>query len=185
MEGRFKGTKALAFEKEWDRLQMDFGKASSGMTLFLTVRIDQLKNATNILAMSNGFEEVANKISWHLDREGNLYFSISGNEGNIKTDKGNIGYETFVAPGCFTRKDRGTWMKLAVVIDAEAGTVSQYKDGRLLARSDWKNTVMIQPGTLNIGNADPAQKGRRARYLSVAIEEILLYARALTPEEIK
>ncbi len=72
------------------------------------------------------------------------------------------------------------WMHLAVVYDAGEGFVRLYQNGRQTAQSAWTGTITNYPEEFYIGRAI----GRHFDGFRGLLDEVKLYGRALSPEEI-
>src|SRR5262249_30239345 len=86
-----------------------------------------------------------------------------------------------ITPGRF-----GQWVHLAVTYDHDARRVTHYVDGRPVAAEPVRSDLPLRFGDAELGNWNVAGYPNNApvRYLSGCMDEFMLFARALSEEEI-
>lgn len=175
-EGRFTGKKSLVFTGELDsRVRVNIPGAMDAMTLCAWVRVDAFKHAYAGLLMSEHWME-RGKIHWQIDNTGSLVFATAA---SISEDAG-----VMYASGPVVKLER--WHHVAMVYDTAVGESRQYLDGKLVARQALHESTPVEIGRADIGNWEPHTFEPRfaLRHFAGAMDELLVYTRALSESEI-
>jgi hypothetical protein len=141
------------------------------------VRVDALPNRFNSLMMTDGWEEAAPH--WHISNDGKIELGVQG-----FARKGGVHY---FGPHVFTAERIGQWVHVAVVYDRRAGEVTHYVDGQPVQSEGLKLDIALRLGDAEIGNWNVAERPHRSpvRYFDGCMDEFLLFARALSRQEIE
>jgi hypothetical protein len=176
-DGRWPGKGALEFRRPSDRVRINVPGEFDSLTLAAWVRIDGLDNRYNSLMLTDGFDQ--GEVHWQVREDGTLQLGVQGPE-----VKSYVNYRTRVL---FPPQALGQWSHLAVVHDRAAGAVSHYVNGRRVSRHKIKLDGPLRIGDAEIGNWNPDsfQDKRPVRNLNGAIDEFLIFARALDGPEIE
>ena len=80
----------------------------------------------------------------------------------------------------------GSWMQLAFVYDAHAGTLTHYLDGQPIGTGPMKAQTPLTTGAIEIGNWTPSggDPVEPIRAFNGRMDEFLVFSRALRSEEI-
>ena len=175
-EGPLFGTRSVAFDRDNALGRCHIAGTYDSITCIVHLRIDRLVNQGNVICANSDFFDRSGSIFWQISREGKLQFFFSGQRANER-----IQFET---PVILSRSHWGTWQKLAVVIDRTNKTVTQYYDGKMVSQNAWAPTGKLQLEDLMLGNMTANRIGKNNRNLNGAIENICIFDRALTAEEI-
>jgi hypothetical protein len=90
------------------------------------------------------------------------------------------------AADVFTPDRFGQWVQLAVVYDRAGRTVTHYLDGEAVSETPTKFDIPLRIGDAELGNWNvPVRRDNsHLRYLNGCMDEFMLFARALSREEI-
>lgn len=170
-EGRFEGKGALEFKRTSDRVRVAPPGEFSALSLVAWLRIEGFDRWYSSLLMADGYER--GEVHWQLTQEGRLKFSVAGDRG--------YSTGTIVKPD-----DLGRWVHLATVYDPAAKRVRHHVDGRLAATAEIGEVMPLTFGQAEIGNWNPQRSARQGiRSLNGRLDEMALFRRALTAEEIR
>jgi hypothetical protein len=129
--------------------------------------------------MSDGFD--AGTLHWSIRSDGVLGLTAIGR--NPK-DFQIVKSPPVIKLDCF-----GRWVHLAVVLDGEKGRVAHYVDGQAAAEDSLHIEGPFRIGAAELGNWNPrgfsGNDPFHIRNFSGAMDEFLLYSRALTSDEIE
>jgi hypothetical protein len=181
LSGRWPGKSALGFAKSSDRVRFRAEGACSSLTLVAWVRVDSLPlDHNSLLSMAPG--EVG-EVHWKLDRSGRLLIGL-----RAAPELAYDSWERLVSDPVVTPEDFGHWLHLATVINGERGEMRHFVNGKPVAFGKFSRRVPVQLGLANLGNFDPVAPGAAdsgvTRNLNGRIDEFMLFARALSSEEI-
>jgi hypothetical protein len=177
-QGRWPGSKAPEFSELGHHLKVELGEERDWpqLTLAAWVRIDQLGALFQSLLHTNG---------WEKDRPGQVHWMVT----HLMTMRLALRANT-PAPGSEQKSgfpdsltsvlpDRGRWMHLATVYNAETQSTRFYLNGKPDGEFFHAVAHPAKLGAAQIGNWD-----RVDRKLSGRIDELLLLGRALSDIEI-
>ena len=175
--GRWPGKRALEFHNVSDRVRLSVPGEYSALTLSAWVRVHGLDRAYNSLFMVEGYADGA--IHWQITRDGVLRLGIAGRDEARSRDHDTA--------ALFTPERFGQWLHLATVIDPVAKEVRHYLNGKLAARVPRESSFPIRLGVADLGNwNDGGRKDHVAiRHFSGAMDEFMLFSRALSEAEIR
>lgn len=152
------------------------GKYES-LTYAAWVRLDGLDRAFSSLMLTNGFD--GGEPHWQLRGDGRLLLGIRERSGkSVACDSVpflNISH-------------LGRWMHLATVYDRDAGQVTHFVNGEVLARLPiQESTVPLTLGDTEIGNwgTPPTYSPQKIRNLNGRIDELVLFGAALSDNEVR
>ena len=167
---------AVCFSGPKDRRDISVMKESKSLTLMANVMPRELTHVTNTLLIGDDFYTEAGQFVWQLDRSGFLQFHVNTGGGQFgRYDSGPVVH----------RKDWGTWLLLALVVDAENKTVTHYVDGHAVSEQPWSANTMLVMKNLSLGDERPGRKKSSFRFFNGCMEECWILARALSAEEIE
>jgi hypothetical protein len=175
--GRWPGKQGLEFKRVSDRVRLHVPGAFDSLTLAAWVRVDALPNRHNSLFMTDGWDDGAPH--WHISTDGKISLGVQG-----RNKKRGVSY---VSPQVFTPEQLGQWTHLAVVHDREGRAVTHYVDGRPVGKQALKFLIRLRLGDVELGNWNVGTRrdSQPIRYFSGCMDEFLLFARALSAEEIE
>lgn len=173
--GRWSGSGALLADAPNLSAYVDVPDKTDSLTMIAVLKLNRLDRACQGIFMSRSFGP--GKILWHFNHKGAVQFMVQP-----AMDRAPIKYES---PAFFTGRDCETWFQLAVVVDAKKKTVSHYYDGRLVVSLPMDRPIPIEIGRADIGNWISDGKSIADRSLNGAVDEFLLFNRALSTEEIQ
>jgi hypothetical protein len=175
--GRWPGKKGLEFKQVSDRVRIRVPGEFDALTLAAWVRVDALPNRFHSLMMTDGWEEAAPH--WHIADDGKLELGVQG--------PGNRNGVHYYSPIVITPERLGQWCHLAVVYDRAAGQVTHYVDGQPIKQEKIKLDIALRIGNAEIGNwtLGPRRHNHPVRYFSGCIDEFMLFARALSDDNIE
>jgi ferric-dicitrate binding protein FerR (iron transport regulator) len=174
--GRWPGKAALEFKQVSDRVRFHVPGEFESLTLMTWVRVDALANNFNSLMMADGGDHGVPH--WHISGGGKLELGVSA------APKPWLHY---FCPQPFTPEELGQWTHLAVVYDAEARRVAHYVNGQMVHDEPLQQDLALRIGDAELGNWNMARhRGKSAiRFFSGAMDEFMLFARALSDQEIE
>ncbi|MFT6380353.1 MAG: hypothetical protein ACJAXZ_001834 [Akkermansiaceae bacterium] len=181
LPGRWLGKEALGFTSSSDRVLLKLEGTTPSLTLLASIRIDSLAYEHNaLLSMAPNRK---GETHWKLDRQGRLLLGL-----RAESKYGFDGWERLVSPPIIDENRFGQWIRVATVIDGEAGMLRHFLDGKEIASAKMTRQVNVQLGIANIGNFDEsvlklvARGGLRS--FNGRIDDLMLFSRALSAEEI-
>jgi hypothetical protein len=177
VDGRWPGKPALEFKRVSDRVRLRVPGEFDALTMVAWVRIDGLPNLNDSLFMADGWESGAPH--WQMRDDGTL---ILGIQSQPRGRGAHYHAQQAITPARF-----GQWTQLAVVYDRAASQVSHYVDGKQVAQETLQFDLPLRIGNAELGNWNIASHRNPSpiRYLSGRMDEFLLFARALTEQDIE
>ncbi len=178
VQGRWPGSRALEFVEAGDHLVLDVGGGRDWpqLTLAAWVRLDRLGAPYQSLFHTDGWsEDNPGQVHWMINGDATMRLALRGNELAPGSDERH-GFPDSLTP---VLPEQGRWVHLAVVYDAETGTVRFYLNGRFDKETRQSLAHPARLGPARIGNWD-----RQDRKLSGRIDELLLLGRAMDDGEI-
>lgn len=181
-DGRWPGKNSLEFRTVSDRLLVSIPEELTSVTLSVSVRADEIERNLNSIFMTEKFGKGA--LHWQI-----LNKTDGGERGAVRIGlfegrPGNYTADNFDSPVVFTEETLGVWVRLAVVLDAENRTVSHYLDGKRLVRHPVPFEMKFDLRKAEIGNWNSDTPKNPIRNFVGGFEELMLFSRALTDEEI-
>jgi ferric-dicitrate binding protein FerR (iron transport regulator) len=178
-QGRWPGSFAPEFVHQGDHLKLDVGaeRLWPQLTLAAWVRLDQLGSPYHSLYHTDGWQnETPGQVHWMLTKDSRMRLALRGNSlapGSTERD-GFPDSSTSVLP------QRGRWVHLATVYDADARSVRFYLNGQFD-----KETLQEVAHPARLGPAQIGNWNRQDRKLSGRMDEFLLLGRALNDGDIR
>lgn len=174
--GRWPGKYALDFHQVSDRVRLNVPGEFDALTAALWIRIDALPHRFNSLLMADSWDEFEGH--WHIDSKGRLELGVQGP--NRKN------FVHYFATSQFEKSLLGKWAHLALVYDRSSLRVMHYLDGEEIGNVPISLDVPLRLGACDLGNWNTTERPHTnpIRFLTGRIDEFMLYARALSGEEI-
>lgn len=177
--GRWPGKRALEFQGVSDRVRLTVPGSFESLSVATWVRVQGLDRTINSLFMCDGF--VPGTIHWLIRNDGVLGLTVIGDDADP--------FQIVASPPVITLDQFGMWLHLAVVLDGEAGRVTQYVNGLPVHEEELTIAPPFHIGPAELGNwhargfsgDDPFL----IRNFSGAMDEFLLFGRALGSEEVR
>ncbi len=177
-EGRWREKQALEFQNVNDRVRLSVPGEFESLTLSAWVCIKGLDRQFNSLFMCDGFD--AGTIHWLIRNDGVLGLTVFG--------PGSDNYQIMASPPVLTIDKFGMWVHLAVVLDGKGRQVVQYLNGSPVSHHKLKLGPPFRLGAAELGNwnarSGPNPAPILIRNLSGALDEFVLFSRALSDAEI-
>ena len=178
-EGRWPAKPALEFRNVSDRVRLTVPGEYDALTVATWVRIHGLDRQFNSLFMCDGFDP--GTLHWLVREDGVLGLTAIGPNPRayqIVTSRPPLGLDQI-----------GMWLHLAVVVDGNAKTVTQYVNGKRAGEKALKIKPPYRIGTAELGNWNgrgfPDNDPFMIRNFSGAMDEFCLFSRALPQSEIQ
>lgn len=149
------------------------------LTLRAKVRIGRQLNLCNTLLIGERLYSEKGKFLWQLTQDGMLQFHVNTDSTGANGQVTRFDTAPFIA-----QKDRGTWVSLALVADSDAKAIRHYIDGELVETLSWPEPMTLRLDGMILGNERPGARRPVTRFWSGDIEELLIFNRALSDEEI-
>jgi hypothetical protein len=176
-QGRWPEKGALEFQSVSDRVRLTVPGEFQALTLTAWVCVKGLDRKINSLFMSDGFEP--GTVHWVIRRDGVLGLTVIG------TSPGD--YQIVTSPPVISLDQFGTWMHLAVVLDAKR--VTHYVNGFPVSERALKIGPPYRVGAAELGNWNakgfPEKDPFMIRNFSGGMDEFCLFSRALSEHEIR
>jgi hypothetical protein len=178
VQGRWPGKTGLDFNQQGDAVKLNVGGEQlwPQVTLAAWVRLDRLGEPYQSLYHTDG---------WQLGRPGQVHWMIRGNtkmrlalQGNVIVDA-QPGKLLFADSSVPVLPERGRWVHLAVVYDAEGKTARFYLNGSFDNEVRHEVAHPAQLGPAQIGNWNVQD-----RKLSGRFDELVILGRALADREV-
>lgn len=187
--GRWPGKKALAFQREEDRLEFGLAGQYQSLALLAWVRVESLHARHNSLLMGHSFQ--AGEVHWYLYGDGAIGMGVRP----TATPAG--GWEIFHSPPAVGPQNLGSWIFVASVFDGETGTVTHYLNGEPVGSKAAGIRVPLQLAAGDIGTraerpGDPEwakskspRRGDSPWNFNGRMDEMAILSTALSGEEIR
>lgn len=175
-EGRYVEDGAVRFQSDLDRFEFNFRDECSSLTLYMALCPDRLNHSVNRLLASRQFHQESGNGLWQITGTGSVQFHL-----RYPRDVGSVVFET--GP-IVTENQWGTWVSLAVVLDAESKTVRHYKDGLPIASAPWSNPIPIRLGETMLSGEFQGKRQSIPQFLDGAVSHLMIFNRALSSDEI-
>ncbi len=172
VEGILDEFPVLGLASSNDRIRAKLLKKCPNITFTARIRIDLLNRNINNILFNNGSpgqRPAKDVFSWHINSRGmqQIWFGPAS----------KIYSSNFIPVSKLT----GTWYSVAVVFNRDKKTISFYFDGLPCGVRSWKEEDPVHLGQMTIGGMN---WGTKIRSLNGAIEEFLVFDKALSKKEI-
>jgi hypothetical protein len=176
-EGRWPLKQALEFKQVSDRVRVNIPGEFDSITLAAWVRIDGLPNLNNSLLMADGWDP--GEVHWQLVSGGMLVLGV-------QSEPKGKGWH-YDAPDVLTPDYFGRWIQLALVYNKDAALVTHYLNGRPVLVQSIPMDIPLRFGETEIGNwnISTLHNSTPVRYFTGAIDELMIFSRALREQEIE
>ncbi|MGB7328562.1 MAG: LamG-like jellyroll fold domain-containing protein [Rubripirellula sp.] len=184
VDGRWPGKSAIEFKRPGDRVRVDIPGEFGSLTMAVWVKIDSLDRSYNSLFLTDNYER--GRPHWQILDTGQLFFSVRVSDDRVKTEHREVTSPPFWKPSM-----SGQWLHLATTHDVNARITTHYLNGELLSREVVPENQVVTPtriGKASIGNwSSPTKPDAKfaIRNLNGSIDEFILYAAALSDDEIR
>ena len=179
IEGRWPDKQALEFRNVNDRVRLSIPGEFEALTMAAWVRVQGLDRKLNSLFMSDGFDP--GTIHWLIRNDGVLGLTVIGHDTNQ--------YQICASKPVLTLDQFGMWLHLAVVLDGNARRAAHYVNGLPVSEKALKINPPFRMGAAELGNWNangfPKEDPFMIRNFSGAMDELCLFSRALTGDEIR
>lgn len=176
VEGRWPGKSALDFKRPSDRVRINVPGVWDSVTLVAWIRIDAFDNKMNSLLLSDGWGR-SGSMHWQIRNGSRVALAVRREARRGKVESS--------APFQVDPADFGRWMQVALVYDSTSGQVSHYRDGEVIGTAGVDGSVPVEIGSAEIGNWTPsARKTREVRNFNGRIDELMIFGRVLSSDEI-
>lgn len=169
-------TKACQIRHKSSGIELNIPGSMNDFTFITSVRIDRLREYGNVIFSSNESGTVPGAVIFQILRNGSLQLQIRQPDIRSKTHYNSDPF--------FKRNLWGTWCHLAVCADSRKKEIAFYVDGKLLSRMKWERPLPLLIGNATFGRV-LKDESKTDRILDGAVEEILIFQRALSENEIK
>ena len=182
--GRWPGKHAMAFRHEFDRGLVAIPGAYDQVSWMAWIKVDDLSRTYSGILLSQF--DISGEAHWQLGSEGGFLFGIRPNP---ELPDGRF-HRSFGKP--FIRAGDSGWRFLVTTYDAKKMEVIHYVDGIEWFKTTIPKPVKVRFGKSTIGNspniAHPESGNKppdwNLRQLGGAIDELALFSRVLSAEEI-
>jgi|TARA_B110000037_G_scaffold8180_1_gene8798 hypothetical protein len=177
VSGRWPGKRALLFDRDGDRVELDLGTNHEEVTIAMWMKADRWDYNNTSLISSNGWGP------------GSLHLQVLNGAGWKACAKIVHGDRT-IATRTYSRDsvELGRWHHVAYVISMRTGKSQIFLDGEPGPLVDFPENTPLNPGVMRLGDWEwwgslesphPKHKGFRGR-----IDEFIALRRALSQDEI-
>ena len=188
--GRWPGKKALAFQREEDRLEFELAGRYPSLALLAWVRVGSLHARHNSLLMGHSFQ--AGEVHWYLYGDGAIGLGV-----RPKAPTADGGWEIFHSPPAVGPQNLGSWIFVASVFDGATGAVTHYLNGELVGSKVMSIRIPLQLSAADIGSrtqrpGDPEwaklktpKRGDQFGNFNGRMDEMAVLSAALSGEEMR
>ncbi|MDG1139383.1 MAG: hypothetical protein P8N49_07685 [Opitutales bacterium] len=139
-EGRWPGKGALSFERQNDRVRLNFHEKLPTVTLCSWIKIDKLQdNISPILCSNNA---TSGSASWYVNGKGQVVLEVF--RGSIK--------DTYQSAVAFRKERLGKWMHVVTTYDLGSKRVSHFVNGRPFSHEQIKGSTPISFANSQLGH---------------------------------
>ncbi len=171
--GRWPWKRALEFKRTSDRIRLNIPGEYESVTFVCWLRIEGLDRWLSSIVLTDGHD--LGEPHWQFTETGQLLLGIKATDVS----------EDYLTPSVLHISDVGRWIQLACVYDGAGGRVTHFVDGQPVASHQIQNKIRLRFGSTQIGNwASEGFKDHSVRTLNGRIDELLLFDRALTEDEV-
>jgi hypothetical protein len=172
-EGRWSQKAALDFKRSWDRIRINVPGRYNGLTWMAWVRVDALPNSYNGLLLA-----MEGRMHWQLTQAGHLQIGADSVHGR----------QSAKSPVLVTSNQFGQWIQLCSSIDGIEGKICHYLNGQKVSEDSISKGISFEVGAAEIGNNTKIRQSagpNPIRNFNGRMDELLLFSRALAPEEVR
>lgn len=173
--GKNSDNRALLFQKRNDVVYSPGSLKTDSLTLLANIRVDRLSRTTQTLFTCREFDEGA--VQWQIDRQGRLQILIGRGANQAAL---NYSSESVIKPWLYK-----TWIQLASVLDGKNQTITHYMDGVKVGQNTMEMPVRFHLSEMEIGNWTQKERTPTLRYFDGAVDDIVIFNKALTKDEIQ
>jgi hypothetical protein len=178
IQGRWPEKRALEFQSVSDRVRLSVPGQFASLTLAAWVRVQGLDRKINSLFMCDGFEP--GTVHWLIRNDGALGLTVISPVSRH--------HQIVASRPVLTLDQFGMWLHLAVVLDGDGERVVHYVNGLPVGEKELRIDPPFRIGATELGNWNakgfPGNDAFLIRNFSGAMDEFLLFGRALNAEEI-
>ena len=174
-EGRWPMKHALEFKGIDDRVKVEIPGEYNSISLACWVRIDGFDRFLSSLLLTEGHD--VGEVHWQFTDTGKLLLGV-------KAD--NDWSQDYFSGVVLRPIDVGRWVHLTCVYNQEVETVAHYVDGQRVSTEPLRKHIALRFGATEIGNWVPEiYKDHRIRSLNGRMDELVLFKKSLSDEEIR
>lgn len=186
--GRWRDKRAVELRNDFDRLLVPLSKTLTSFSCMASVRVDSMNSTAISLLTIQDSEKGA--VEWQITpiTTGQTFGRLRLRR--LSPATGAI--DEYSSMPFFRPQQVGTWLRLALVWDGEAGVCRQYVSGKLASTHRFRMIAgeqqdLVHADYLEIGNGggEDRDAASSSRYLSGRIDEFVMFDRAITAEEIR
>tara|TARA_R110002072_G_scaffold202482_1_gene360378 strand:- start:14162 stop:15853 length:1692 start_codon:yes stop_codon:yes gene_type:complete len=189
-KGRWDAKPALQFKRPGDRVRVNVPGEFGSLTMATWVRIDSLDRWYNSLFLTDSYQ--LGEPHWQILDTGEIHFSVRAST-EASEDQPSVGppHHVALSPSFWNPSLSGQWLHLAVVYDVENATTTHYLNGDVLSVDRIPDHQLVRTtriGMASIGNwSTPLEPDEHfaIRNLNGSMDELAIFAAALSPTEIK
>jgi hypothetical protein len=178
VEGRFPGKSALAFMAADSGVRVNLPGEHKQLTVIAWVNNTRLANKYNGILMSDSWGE-PEKLHFQIRDSGQIIMHVCGRW---------LGQDYYCSTKAIPDDCLSRWCMIAGVIDAsDQGSFNLYLNGEFFEKLKSEQISAVQIGSAMIGDWDSGnyEDPDIIRYFSGRIDELMIFQRALTAEEIR
>ena len=183
--GRWKNKRALEFKQPGDRVRVYIPGEYSSLSFACWVKIDSLDRRFNSLFLTDSYN--LGEPHWQILDTGQIYFSVRPEKKGVE----GILDRKVLSPPFWKPSLSGKWLHLATTYDVDTGQTTHYLNGKeihseIIPEAQLVKTTRI--GAATIGNWSDSTRPDASfaiRNLNGRIDELAIFAAALTADEIK
>ncbi len=189
--GRWASKGALEFKRPGDRVRVQIPGEFSSLTFACWVKIDSLDRWYNSLFLTDNYNQ--GEPHWQILDSGQLFFSVRNRPDDLGQgpDLSRPDHREVLSPPFWKPSMSGQWLHLATTYDVQAQRTTHYLNGQPLHAETIPDNQLMRTtriGAASIGNWSLPTKPDAhfaVRNLNGSIDEFMIFAAALTAEEIK
>ncbi len=172
VSGRWPGKRALLFDRDSDFVELTIPGEHQELTIAVWLQMDRFDNALNAIFNSNDWDD--GDIHFQLTRQGLPYGDVNGSSVALSN-------RTWLGNPIPTAK----WTHVVSVMSENERACRLYINGRLVLRCPFRQQGELRPGVCRLGNWKPLPGFEPVRSLQGRIDELAIWERALSEEEVK
>lgn len=188
--GRWSEKGGLEFKRPGDRVRVQIPGEFHSLTFACWVKIDSLDRWYNSLFLTDHYNQ--GEPHWQILDTGQLFFSVRHKADQLQGPAAKKAtHQPVLSPPFWQPSMSGRWLHLATTYDAAEGRTTHYLNGELLHEEAIAANLRVDTtriGSASIGNwSIPTKQDAEfaIRNLNGAIDEFLIFADALSADEIK
>lgn len=174
--GSLDHTRSIQFERRQSKGAFTLNGKYQSLTFTVSLRLSKLSDQGEMILSSDKFLEEPGTCQWKILGSGEICLFLTD------PDKRQFSFRT---DPCIYNRDCNTWLHLAVVLDEKEKTITHYRDGLPVKTLPWTNVFPLILNNTTVGNIQNESLVLLNRCFNGAIEELQIWDRALTREEIE